>query len=525
MLPFVPRKVARTLRSQKIGASTSSSSASAQESKKPIPLVAPEARQDVPNTNLGAQSDPKGEPQAQWKGKGRERSGFAGTLQGEHYVALLRLAVSEHALWSDPDLRRNLEHSDDGFIPLTYLTDISPCFPSTPETVIVKALRTHGNDTFDVRLLMSSPSRAEWYGKAASAKSLSGGYEVRLKNWKETLERSRNGSRNEWESRTVYVENIPASHRSPVGIFYLISALIPSDPSTNLRVQSISLPKHHLDKPSDAPKCKGFALVTLLHDKDVALLLQRWPWKRTSKMPKEDQNPFVQEAAKSGLRSLSKSRWGTLNSEYLQYRQRILDDTAKHERSQAPLPAATDFLSVEEEVIDNAELVEEEAEPVSSVLDYNAPYPPGCLVHVRHVHPETNKTTLRKLFANASSEDNAGIDYVDFNKGMDTCYLRLATPKHTERLVTRFHNSPVIQTTGLDDTGSSQFTGGKAITVEIVEGTREELYWLKIPEKLRRQAVEKAILGDKLTNGTVLKRPALGDTIALDGHKPKRRRR
>ena len=65
-------------------------------------------------------------------------------------------------------------------------------------------------------------------------------------------------------------------------------------------------------------------------------------------------------------------------------------------------------------------MAQEDPEPTLSTLDYNAPYPPGCLVHVRHVHPETNKTTLRKLFAKASSEDDAGIDYVDFNKGMIT---------------------------------------------------------------------------------------------------------
>lgn len=28
--------------------------------------------------------------------------------------------------------------------------------------------------------------------------------------------------------------------------------------------------------------------------------------------------------------------------------------------------------------------------------------------------------------------------------------------------------------------------------MEIVDGTREELYWGKVPEKVRRQAVEKA---------------------------------
>lgn len=53
-------------------------------------------------------------------------------------------------------------------------------------------------------------------------------------------------------------------------------------------------------------------------------------------------------------------------------------------------------------------------------------YPVGCLAFVKHVHPETNKTTLRDLFsvafAGQPSQSGQGtqIDYVDFQKGMDS---------------------------------------------------------------------------------------------------------
>ena len=65
---------------------------------------------------------------------------------------------------------------------------------------------------------------------------------------------------------------------------------------------------------------------------------------------------------------------------------------------------------------------EEESQPID--LDPSAPYPPNCLVFVRNVHPETNKTTLRALFSAALSEGGEdlppdGIDYVDFTKGLD----------------------------------------------------------------------------------------------------------
>ena len=71
----------------------------------------------------------------------------------------------------------------------------------------------------------------------------------------------------------------------------------------------------------------------------------------------------------------------------------------------------------------------------------------------------------------------------------------MATPKHTETLAAHFTDFATAQTKGLDDEGSPPTQGLKAITVEVVGGTREELYWLKVPEKLRRQAVEKAVKG------------------------------
>ena len=88
-----------------------------------------------------------------------------------------------------------------------------------------------------------------------------------------------------------------------------------------------------------------------------------------------------------------------------------------------------------------------------------------------------------------------------------------------------FCDFPVAQTSGLDETGKSKSAGGEAILVEMVEGTREELYWLKVPEKLRRQAVEKAILGSQSAGCTAGKRKPTEDSDALEGHKPRRRRK
>lgn len=50
------------------------------------------------------------------------------------------------------------------------------------------------------------------------------------------------------------------------------------------------------------------------------------------------------------------------------------------------------------------------------------PFPPGCLVFVRNVHPDTNKTTLKSLFS-------VHAFFVDDNK--DTSSVRLPLLIHT----------------------------------------------------------------------------------------------
>ena len=63
----------------------------------------------------------------------------------------------------------------------------------------------------------------------------------------------------------------------------------------------------------------------------------------------------------------------------------------------------------------------------------------------------------------------------------------------TEAVVAHFAERPMAQAQGLDDTGCPPTAERRAIVVETVTGEREELYWGKVPEKLRRQAVDKAM--------------------------------
>lgn len=68
-------------------------------------------------------------------------------------------------------------------------------------------------------------------------------------------------------------------------------------------------------------------------------------------------------------------------------------------------------------------------------------------------------------------------------------------------------------------------TGAKAIAVELVQGRREEVYWDRVPEKVRRQAVMKALGVDGGGGGGSGPAAQDGRDGVEGGGKRKRRRR
>ena len=230
------------------------------------------------------------------------------------------------------------------------------------------------------------------------------------------------------------------------GILAFITALLqtsgqPVPPSS---IQNISFPRHHQDGPEDRPKCKGFALVILSSVELVDLIAKDWPWTRKTaheqlEASAEQDSPLRKEARKFGFRVIERARWEELNQEYTAYRQRLLDEIAK-----AGAAEAKAVVSVPMKSTTASYPVETAAQPVESKRPVPPPsgyapiqqptFPRGCLVFVRHIHPETNKTTLRKLFAHALHDvESQGvgdlIDYVDFNKGVETVRI-FHTPVH-----------------------------------------------------------------------------------------------
>ncbi|KAG1782921.1 hypothetical protein EV702DRAFT_1040730 [Suillus placidus] len=396
-------------------------------------------------------------PSVSDRGKWKVSEPSAKPVYNEKDISILVvLAFSDYALWLDSDLRRKTEESlqseehDAGFLPLSYLMrrafgreNLGQEYMPT-EANAVKAIRTYASDVLE--------------------------------------------------------ENIPAQYHTTPGIIRFAQGLLSHCPGSSglIPIQNVTLPPHHLDKTEDRPKCKGFALVTLCNAELCQIFLESWPWTLPFQLSESDDSGLAEdnletkEALKFGFRTLSKACWDKLNQEYLAYRQKLINELA--DANEPPdISPNSDARDVADDIL------EDTPAPPRNVTTTYSPYPFGCLVFARNLHLETNKTTLRALFATAfesSPVDPAGIDYVDFNKGMDShhqCYLRLASPDHGRVLVDRFSSQPVVQSHGLDDIGKTPGASQNPITTEIIEGKKEELYWEKVPEKVRRQAVEKAV--------------------------------
>ncbi|KAG2141646.1 hypothetical protein BD769DRAFT_1626178 [Suillus cothurnatus] len=486
---FIPRNISKGGKQQGTSAHVSSSHKSAS-----TPAIERESAQPGPSV-----SD---------KGKRKVFEQSAKPVYSEKDISiLLVLAFSDYALWLDSDLRRKIEESlqgeehDAGFLPLSYLMrrafgreNLGQEYMPT-EANAVKAIRTYAGDVLEVRVLVSAPSASAWYPSWKPERDSIGGYEVRRKDWSTLLDNAtREFTRSQWDDRTIYMENIPAQYHTIPGIIRFAQGLLSQCPGSSapIPIQNVTLPPHHLDKTEDRPKCKGFALVTLCNAELCQIFLESWLWTRPFQPAESDDsedNSETKEAFKFGFRTLPKACWDRLNEEYLAYRQRLINELA--DANEPP------HISPNPDVLDVADdVLEDTPPPPRNVTTMYSPYPFGCLVFARNLHIETNKTTLRALFAatfESSAVDPAGIDYVDFNKGMDSCYLRLASPEHGRILVDRFSSQPVVQSHGLDDIGKTPGASQKAITTEIIEGKKEEVYWEKVPEKVRRQAVEKAV--------------------------------
>lgn len=130
-----------------------------------------------------------------------------------------------------------------------------------------------------------------------------------------------------------------------------------------------------------------------------------------------------------------------LRDEYLRYQQQLSEAAiAEHETHYSEAVntrGSASAGSIATEVATNKRLDgdtrTQPLEPSKILAEMTTPadiptFPLGCLIFVKNIHPQTNKTTIKELlsrtFASHTSldivQDGGGVDYVDYQKNMDT---------------------------------------------------------------------------------------------------------
>ena len=171
--------------------------------------------------------------------------------------------------------------------------------------------------------------------------------------------------------------------------------------------------------------------MTLSSKADVQALIDAWPWDSeeranshaTTEVEGDGRTAEEVSAKANHLRICTRARWKELRAEYLLYRQRLINEVNQYQdENEARLQKET---TDQGRCKDSRGEDDSQGQSIRSTL-YEAgirtdsPYLTACLVFVRHVNPETNKTTLRTLFSQAWAEPNDAIDYVDYSKNMDS---------------------------------------------------------------------------------------------------------
>ena len=210
-----------------------------------------------------------------------------------------------------------------------------------------------------------------------------------------------------------------------VGISKLLHSLLPNDrppssPRDYRSIQTIYFPPHYQDSPDARPKCKGFALLTLSEPSAASHLLTHFPYhpKRANKdsaTAPADEAPHEEEleARKAGFRTLSKERWEALQTEYVEYHDALIRRLA----TSAPPDPTPESVALAGKATRARAMADHdqawtsqppsEPQPRTTIHSTQSPspprdgygYPTGCVIFVRHVPPDTNKTALRARFS------------------------------------------------------------------------------------------------------------------------------
>ena len=216
----------------------------------------------------------------------------------------------------------------------------------------------------------------------------------------------------------MFQEKLPPRIRSAATVYRFVWSLLNSRKDCPFdAVQDVRLSPPANGETESKRTFKGFAFVTLSSTDLVKQISEDWPW-----LPGDRSAPVsggvsvsasadVADGHKYGVRVIAKARWEELRDEYLAYRTQLLSAVREEERESGTGVQSKPGTA-------GPALPPPPSNASRSIVTQD--YPRGCLVFARNIHTETNKTTLRKLFSSAVGFPQDVLDYVDFNKGMDS---------------------------------------------------------------------------------------------------------
>jgi hypothetical protein len=103
----------------------------------------------------------------------------------------------------------------------------------------------------------------------------------------------------------------------------------------------------------------------------------------------------------------------------------------------------------------------------------------------------------------------------------------MATPSHARLLKDFFATRAISQAHGLDDAATTvtEPNEGTPLVMEIVQGRKEEVYWERVPESVRRQAVQQAIKRREREDGVEVGAGLMDDEKEKGGKRRRKRRK
>ncbi|GAA5982846.1 hypothetical protein JCM10908_006808 [Rhodotorula pacifica] len=137
-----------------------------------------------------------------------------------------------------------------------------------------------------------------------------------------------------------------------------------------------------------------------------------------------------------------------------------------------------------------------------AALDVQGAYPEGCVLWIRNVHENSTRTTLKALFGALLDQlqegSGKGVEFVDYEKGLDTCHLRFSAPALARVMHEHLSSSPSLHLSQTILTPSASLSPSslaaattasrRPLISTMLSGEEERRYWANVPEATRRVA-------------------------------------